>query len=119
MSGVEDRPRHLLIRTERDEVGGVRLSVQDSGVSFDPQAAARLSEAFYTTKDDGMGIGLSVSRSIIDSHYGRLWASPNDGPGATFSFSIPHASGAVTDASGVGATPTPALTDSERVRVDS
>ena len=89
MSAVEDRPRQLLVRTERDDEEGVRLTVQDAGVGFDPQAANRLFEAFYTTKDDGMGIGLSVSRSIIESHHGRLWATPNDGPGATFSFSIP------------------------------
>jgi len=60
------------------------------GVGFDPQGVGRLFEAFYSTKDDGMGIGLSVSRSIIESHRGRLWAAPNDGPGATFSFSIPQ-----------------------------
>ena len=60
-------------------------------MGFDPQAVDRLFEAFYTTKSDGMGIGLSVSRSIIESHHGRLWAAPNDGPGATFSFSIPVA----------------------------
>ena len=59
---------------------------------------SRLFEAFYTTKNDGMGIGLSVSRSIIESHHGRLWATPNDGPGATFSFSIPRAPEGVTDA---------------------
>ena len=74
---------------------------------------------FYTTKDDGMGIGLSVSRSIIDSHQGRLWAEPHDGPGATFSFSIPHASEAATVASGFGASPTPASTDAERLERDS
>ena len=91
MSGVEDRPRQLVIRTERDEGDRVRLTVQDAGVGFDPQAADRLFDAFYTTKSDGMGIGLSVSRSIIESHQGRLWATPNDGPGATFSFSIPRA----------------------------
>jgi signal transduction histidine kinase len=51
----------------------------------------RLFDSFYTTKNDGMGIGLSVSRSIIASHHGRLWATPNEGPGATFSFSIPFA----------------------------
>jgi len=91
MSGVEDRPRQLLIRTEPDEGGHVRLSVQDAGVGFDPQVMDRLFDSFYTTKDDGMGIGLSVSRSIIASHRGRLWATPNEGPGATFSFSIPFA----------------------------
>jgi signal transduction histidine kinase len=93
MSAVEDRPRQLLIRTERDDEESLRLTVQDAGVGFDPQAANRLFEAFYTTKDDGMGIGLSVSRSIIESHHGRLWATPNDGPGATFSFSIPCGDG--------------------------
>jgi PAS domain S-box-containing protein len=90
MSTVDDRPRHLVIKTEPDEGDQVRLSVQDAGVGFDPQATKRLFEAFYTTKNDGMGIGLSVSRSIIESHHGRLWATPNDGPGATFSFSIPR-----------------------------
>jgi PAS domain S-box-containing protein len=91
MSGVDDRPRQLLIRTEPDEGGQVRLSVQDAGVGFDPQVMDRLFDSFYTTKNDGMGIGLSVSRSIIASHHGRLWAAPNEGPGATFSFSIPFA----------------------------
>jgi len=91
MSGIDDRPRLLLIRTEPDEGGHVRLSVQDAGVGFDPQVMDRLFDSFYTTKDDGMGIGLSVSRSIIASHRGRLWATPNEGPGATFSFSIPFA----------------------------
>jgi len=90
MSTVEDRPRVLAIRTERDEGDRVRLTVQDAGIGFDPQAANRLFDAFYTTKGDGMGIGLSVSRSIIERHHGRLWATLNDGPGATFSFSIPQ-----------------------------
>jgi signal transduction histidine kinase len=67
----------------------VRLTVQDSGVGVDPQSAERLFETFYTTKSSGMGIGLSVSRAIIENHQGRLWAAPNDGPGAAFSFSIP------------------------------
>jgi C4-dicarboxylate-specific signal transduction histidine kinase len=91
MSGIDDRPRQLLIRTEPDENGQVRLSVQDAGVGFDPQVMDRLFDSFYTTKNDGMGIGLSVSRSIIASHHGRLWATLNEGPGATFSFSIPFA----------------------------
>jgi len=89
MSTVDDRPRHLRIRTERETGGQVRLTVQDAGVGLDPQGMDRLFEAFYTTKNDGMGIGLSVSRSIIERHQGRLWGAPNDGPGATFSFSIP------------------------------
>jgi PAS domain S-box-containing protein len=89
MSGVDGRPRQLLIRTEEDEYDHVRLTVKDAGVGFAPQAADRLFESFYTTKNDGMGIGLSVSRSIIESHHGRLWAMPNNGPGVTFSFSIP------------------------------
>ena len=92
MSTVEDRPRQLVIRTERDDGDRVRLTVQDAGIGFDPHAADRLFDAFYTTKGDGMGIGLSVSRSIIERHRGRLWATLNDGPGAAFSFSIPRTS---------------------------
>jgi len=89
MSAVDDRPRDLLIRTERDGEDRVRLSVKDAGVGLTTQAADKLFEAFYTTKSDGMGIGLSISRSIIEAHRGRLWATANDGPGATFAFSIP------------------------------
>ena len=107
MSGVDDRPRRLVIRTERDEDDRVRLTVQDTGVGFEPQAVGRLFEAFYTTKSGGMGIGLSVSRSIIESHRGRLWAAPNDGPGATFSFSIPRASEGVADTPSLGVIRTP------------
>lgn len=91
MSGVHDRPRKLVIRTARDDGDRVRLTVQDAGVGLDPQDVDRLFDAFYTTKVDAMGIGLSVSRAIIERHQGRLWASANDGPGATFSFSIPLA----------------------------
>jgi signal transduction histidine kinase len=93
MSAVDGRPRELLIRTEREEGARVRLSVKDAGVGLTPEAADKLFEAFYTTKSDGMGIGLSISRSIIDAHQGRLWATANHGPetafGATFSFCIP------------------------------
>jgi PAS domain S-box-containing protein len=91
MAAVENRPRQLLVRTDRDE-NGVRLAVEDSGVGIEPQSAERLFETFYTTKSGGMGIGLSVSRSIIESHQGRLWATHNEGPGATFIFSIPQGS---------------------------
>jgi PAS domain S-box-containing protein len=89
MNAVEDRPRDLLIRTEREHSDWVRLSVQDAGVGFDPHTTDKLFEAFYSTKSDGMGIGLSVCRSIIESHHGQLRAMLNDGPGATFSFSVP------------------------------
>jgi PAS domain S-box-containing protein len=89
MSIVNDRPRDLLIKTECDEGGGVCLSVKDSGVGIDSEIERKLFEAFFTTKGDGMGIGLSVSRSVIESHQGRLWAIRNEGPGATFLFSIP------------------------------
>jgi signal transduction histidine kinase len=64
--------------------------VRDTGIGFAPNASDRLFESFYTTKDDGMGIGLSISRSIIEAHGGRLWASANDGPGSSFAFSIPQ-----------------------------
>jgi len=90
MSAVDDRPRELRIKTESDEISGVRLSVKDTGVGFDTHSEEKLFEAFYTTKTDGMGIGLSVSRSIMENHRGRLWAIRNDGPGATFVFSIPR-----------------------------
>jgi signal transduction histidine kinase len=119
MSGVDDRPRQMVVRSERDGGQSVRLSVQDAGVGFGPQNVERLFEAFYTTKSDGMGIGLSVSRSIIESHHGRLWAAPNDGPGATFSFTIPQASEAETGAPGVGAIPRPAPADAGRVERES
>jgi signal transduction histidine kinase len=107
MGGVDDRPRQLVVGTERDGEDSVRLSVRDTGTGFEPQGLDKLFNAFYTTKSGGMGIGLSVSRSIIESHKGRLWATPNDGPGSTFLFSIPFGpqdvTGAVTDARTPGA----------------
>jgi PAS domain S-box-containing protein len=115
MNDVDDRPRELVIRTARDEDDRVRLTVRDTGVGFDPQAVDRLFDAFYTTKNDGMGIGLSVSRSIIESHHGRLWAEPNDGPGATFSFSIPQRSESLKGPLNLGAIRTPAAADVQRV----
>ena len=115
MRGIHDRPRDLAIRTEREDGRSVRLTVQDSGVGFETESLDRLFGAFYTTKKDGMGIGLSVSRSIIESHQGRLWAAPNDGPGATFSFSLPCRPEGVSDSPWNGAIPTPAVTDSQHV----
>jgi PAS domain S-box-containing protein len=89
MRGIEDRPRQLMVTTARNEHDLVDLIVQDSGTGFEPESMNNLFESFYTTKSDGMGMGLSVSRSIIENHNGRLWANLNDGAGATFSFSIP------------------------------
>jgi PAS domain S-box-containing protein len=88
MISIEDRPRQMVLRTEL-EGEHVRFLVQDSGVGFTPEVAGQMFESFYTTKSDGMGVGLSVSRSIIEANHGRLWATANDGPGATFAFSIP------------------------------
>ncbi|MET0272685.1 MAG: PAS domain-containing protein, partial [Phenylobacterium sp.] len=89
MAGVEDRPRELGLATARDSGGQAQLSVRDAGAGFEPQGVERLFDAFYTTKAEGMGVGLSVSRAIIQGHEGRLWATANDGPGATFTFAIP------------------------------
>ncbi|TDG03301.1 PAS domain S-box protein [Paraburkholderia guartelaensis] len=90
MSSVDDRPRRVTLTTEAGSDETVRFVVRDSGIGFDPQDAERLFDAFYTTRQDGMGIGLAISRSIIESLNGRLWAEiPVDGPGAIFSFSLP------------------------------
>jgi len=89
MAEIRDRPRRLLIRTRCPESGFVHLSVKDDGVGLESQSIDKLFDSFYTTKSGGMGIGLSVSRSIIERHRGRLWAEANDGPGATFSFAVP------------------------------
>jgi PAS domain S-box-containing protein len=88
--GVEDRPREIFVETARD-AGAARLAVRDTGVGILPDSLSKLFDAFFTTKAEGMGIGLSVSRSIVERHGGRLWATNNDGPGATFAFSIPCA----------------------------
>jgi len=89
MSNVEDRQRQAVIETTRDGDECVRLNVQDRGVGFDAETGERLFEAFYTTKHSGMGIGLSLSRSIIEGHQGKLWAERREGGGAAFSFTIP------------------------------
>jgi signal transduction histidine kinase len=95
MATIDDGPRDLVLATEREDAGHVRLSVRDAGIGIDPQEVEKLFEAFHTTKPGGMGIGLSISRSIIEAHEGRLWAEPNEGPGATFSFVLPGHPGPV------------------------
>jgi signal transduction histidine kinase len=90
MSGVHDRPREITITTGPGESGEVLVAVRDSGVGLDPEEQDKIFDAFYTTKQTGMGMGLAISRSIVEHHGGRLWAEPNDGPGATFLFTIPR-----------------------------
>src|SRR4029077_11218150 len=93
MVDVQDRPRQLLAKTEPYDTGRVRLAVRDAGIGLRPESLGSLFDAFYTTKSDGMGIGLFVSRSIIERHQGQLGAEPNSGsPGSTFAFVIPRVS---------------------------
>jgi len=95
MSGVEEPERALAIRGARDAVAGtpgVTISVEDRGIGLRDAPPDRLFEPFYTTKSHGMGLGLAISRSIIEAHGGRLWAESNAGRGATFCFRLPVAS---------------------------
>ena len=89
MSGVDQSRREIVITTQNTDADQVVVSVQDSGMGLDPNAAMKVFEPFYTTKSGGMGMGLSISRSIIQSHGGRLWATSNEGSGATFHFTLP------------------------------
>src|SRR6266852_5533703 len=92
MSGVSERSRELLISTEREASGGVLVTVQDSGPGLSPESFDRLFDAFYTTKASGMGIGLSICRSIVEAHGGQIWASRDVGRCATVQFTIPLSS---------------------------
>jgi PAS domain S-box-containing protein len=89
MQSIEDRPRELVIRSVPDETQKVRVSVTDCGIGFSAENADRLFTAFFTTKSNGMGMGLSICRSIIEAHDGRLWAAANAHHGATFQFTLP------------------------------
>jgi signal transduction histidine kinase len=84
MSSVEERPRELLITTRNIDADQVQVTVEDSGMGIDPEKIDKIFESFYTTKSGGMGMGLSISRSIIQAHGGRLWAAAKEGPGAIF-----------------------------------
>jgi PAS domain S-box-containing protein len=88
MATVESRARDLVITTQRGEGDEIRVAVRDSGIGLDPSNVERIFGPFHTTKPGGLGIGLSISRSIVESHGGRLWAESNDGPGATFQFTL-------------------------------
>lgn len=89
MVDIESRSRDLLVRTSRADSGAVTLSVLDTGIGVDSGSIEKLFDAFYTTKKNGMGVGLAICRSIIEAHGGRIWGEPNIGAGAIFSFSIP------------------------------
>jgi len=94
MNGIEamdtftDRPREMLIRSCEHQSDQVLVAVQDSGIGIDRANLEKIFDAFYTTKSQGMGMGLAISRSIVENHGGTLWAVPNDGPGATFQFTL-------------------------------
>ena len=93
MRDVADRRREVRVSTQRHDVGGVRVAVEDGGVGFEPANAERLFQALYTTKPDGLGMGLSISRSIVEAYGGRLWGTPNAPHGATFQFVLPGCEG--------------------------
>ena len=89
MSRVADRERKLVITTKGIDADQVLVSVEDSGPGVDPGVAARIFDPFFTTTANGMGMGLSITRSIVQNHGGRIWASGNDHPGTTFQFTLP------------------------------
>ena len=89
MASLDDRPRELVIRSRADETGQVLVAMQDCGEGIDPENLEKIFNAFYSTKSQGMGMGLAISRSIVEDHGGRLWARRNKGPGATFQFTLP------------------------------
>jgi len=93
MSGGQTNPRELQIRSGKDSAGAVLVAVRDTGHGLDPDHVERMFEPFFTTKPGGMGLGLSISRTIIEAHGGTLWASPNEDKGATIQFTVPAGGG--------------------------
>jgi signal transduction histidine kinase len=89
VSGLDEGPRELLISSGKVQSGGVLVTVRDSGPGLAPAALDRVFESFYTTKPSGMGLGLSICRSIVEAHGGRLWAGANEPRGAVFQFTLP------------------------------
>ena len=93
MTSVTDRPRRLVIQSRTAAPGQVGVSVQDSGIGVSPESMPRLFEPFFTTRSQGMGMGLPISRSIVEAHGGKLWAESTPGQGSTFQFTLPSADG--------------------------
>jgi signal transduction histidine kinase len=89
MADVSGRARDLVVQSGVDDRGQLLVCVRDSGTGLDAEHLEQVFEAFYTTKTEGVGMGLSISRSIVEAHGGRLWASTNAGPGASFQFTLP------------------------------
>jgi signal transduction histidine kinase len=113
MSENSDGPRQLLIRTGADASGAIVIAVRDSGPGLAPENFDRLFTPFYTTKPQGMGMGLAICRSIVEAHGGRLWAKTNEDRGATFQFTLPAGGAAVESAD---STPPERIVGAPRVR---
>jgi len=96
MSAVQEGPRELWVSSDSVESGDILIAVRDSGSGLDPKSLVRLFDAFYTTKPEGLGMGLAISRSIVEAHGGRLWATSNVPHGAVFQFTLPTSSGKVS-----------------------
>jgi signal transduction histidine kinase len=90
MSGMDEGARQMTITTRSIDEGQIQVTVQDAGTGIDPNVLGKIFDPFYTTKPGGMGMGLSICRSIVQSHGGRLWATANNGPGTSFHFSLPQ-----------------------------
>jgi signal transduction histidine kinase len=93
MSAVQGQRRQIIVRSRIDEAHNVQLVVEDCGEGLSDDCTEKLFQPFFTTKNGGMGMGLSISRSIVERHHGRLWASSNKGPGAAFTIAIPAQTG--------------------------
>jgi signal transduction histidine kinase len=101
MDTLTDRPKKLVIRSKRQDTETVLIEIRDYGPGLND--SDKSFEAFYTTKQNGLGMGLAICRSIIDAHHGHLWAAPTEGPGATFCFTLPLQSAQTTLSSGSSA----------------
>ena len=89
MTEIDDAPRKIIISTNKEDDQRVKVGIRDSGTGINKEAFNQILEPFYTTKPDGMGMGLSINRSIIEAHGGRIWAENNPDRGATFYFTLP------------------------------